>query len=560
MYRNLFVTGCAFGVCLLAATSTSHGDWTRFRGPNGSGLSPDTKPVPVVWSPGENLKWKTALPGPGVSSPIIVGDRVYVTCYSGYGLDRSDPGDQKNLKRHLVCIRRSDGKMLWSKTVDPVLPEDPFSGAGVPAPGYASSTPVSDGKNVFVFFGKTGALAFDPDGKQLWHTKLGTESDPRKYGSASSPILYKNLLIVPATCESEALIALDKKTGKEVWRQEATGFSSSWSTPILVKVSDDRTDLVLGVAREIWGINPETGKLRWYCEGAKGGAFYSSVVARDGVVYAVEGRSGGSLAVRAGGKGDVTKTHVLWTGDETNSFGSPILHGDRVYVVAGGIAKILDSKTGKKVHQARLEGSGRRGGFGDYPSPIIVDAKLYVARASGDLHVLRTGDQLEQLALNRVTDDDETFGGTPAVSDGELFLRSNKHLYCVAAVGKDPSYTPPKKPKVAEADTEEGHGGGRAGGGRRGRGGFDPEAMFKQFDANGDGKLVEEEFPERMRANVKQIDTDKDGFISLEEFRSGRRQLFGRGGRGGRGPGRRGSGGDDRDGKPDRPQRPELDQ
>jgi len=532
----------------------------RFRGPNGSGLSPDTKPVPVVWSPGENLKWKTVLPGPGVSSPIIVGDRVYVTCYSGYGLDRSNPGDQKNLKRHLVCVRRADGKVLWDKTVDPVLPEDPFAGPGVPAHGYASSTPVSDGRNVFVFFGKTGALAFDSDGKQLWHTKVGKESDPRKYGSASSPILYKNLLIVPATCESEALVALDKKTGKEVWRQEATGFGSSWSTPVLVKVSDDRTDLVLGVAGEIWGINPETGKLRWYCEGAKGSAFYSSVVAHDGVVYVVEGRSGGSLAVRAGGKGDVTKTHVLWTGGETNSFGSPILHDGRVFVVANGIAKILEAKTGKKVHQARLEGAGGggRGGSGDYPSPIIVNGKLYIVRASGDMHVLRAGDQLEQIAANRVTDDDETFGATPAVSDGELFLRSNKHLYCVAAVGKDPNYKPPNKPKVEDAEAQEGRGGGRAGGGRRGRGRFDPAEMFKQWDANGDGKLVEDEFPEQMRANVKQIDTDKDGFITLEEFQSGRRQLFSRRS-GGRGQGRRG-GGNDRDGKPDRPQRPELDQ
>ena len=170
------------------------------------------------------------------------------------------------------------------------------------------------------------------------------------------------------------------------------------------------------------------------------------------------------------------------------------------------------------------------------------------------MRVLKAGDQLEQLSANRVTDDDEMFAATPAVSDGQLFLRSSKHLYCVAAVGKDPNYKPVVREKVAEADPAAGHGGGRAGGGRRGRGG-DPAAMFERMDANGDGKLVEDEFPERMRANVKQIDTDKDGAITLEEFQNGRRQLFSR-----RGQGRRGPGGNDREGRPDRPQRPEFDQ
>ncbi|MCH8244113.1 MAG: PQQ-binding-like beta-propeller repeat protein [Planctomycetes bacterium] len=211
-------------VFLLYNTPHTHADWTRFRGPNGSGISPDKQSTPVRWSESANLKWKTQLPGPGVSSPIIVGDRVYVTCYSGYGLDRQNPGDLKNLKRHLVCIDRQNGEILWNTKVDAVLPEDPYEGIGVTAHGYASSTPVSDGNHVYVFFGKTGALAFDKAGKKLWQTSVGKESDPRRWGSGASPILYQDLLIVPAACESEALVALDKKTGKEVWRQEATGF------------------------------------------------------------------------------------------------------------------------------------------------------------------------------------------------------------------------------------------------------------------------------------------------------------------------------------------------
>ncbi|MCH7871933.1 MAG: PQQ-binding-like beta-propeller repeat protein, partial [Planctomycetes bacterium] len=190
----------------LVSVSLADADWSRFRGPNGSGISTESAAIPLRWSPTANLKWKIELPGPGVSCPIVAGDRIYVTCYSGYGLDRSNPGDLKDLKRHLLCIDRESGKTLWTKTVDALLPEDPFSGAGVPSHGYASNTPVADDEGVFVFFGKTGAIAFDRDGKQRWQTNLGKESDPSKWGSAASPILYKNLLIVPATAESEALV------------------------------------------------------------------------------------------------------------------------------------------------------------------------------------------------------------------------------------------------------------------------------------------------------------------------------------------------------------------
>ncbi|MCH7995365.1 MAG: PQQ-binding-like beta-propeller repeat protein, partial [Planctomycetes bacterium] len=425
-------------VFLLYSAPHTHADWTRFRGPNGSGISPDKKSTPVRWSGSANLKWKTQLPGPGVSSPIIVGDRVYVTCYSGYGLDRQNPGDLKNLKRHLVCIDRQNGEILWNTKVDAVLPEDPYEGIGVTAHGYASSTPVSDGKNVYVFFGKTGALAFDKSGKKLWQTNVGKESDPRRWGSAASPILYQDLLIVPAACESEALVALDKKTGKEVWRQEATGFSSSWGTPILVEVNENRTDLVIGVTQEIWGLNPETGKLRWYSEGAKSGSFCSSAVSDGDVVYAIEGRSGVSMAVRAGGKGDVTESHVLWKGRDSSRFGSPIVDHGRIYSFAGGVATVIDAKTGERITQTRLEGGrGESGGMGgDYASPILADGKLYYVRKSGDLFVLRADEKLKQLALNRLTDEKEEFSSTPAVSDGDLFIRSDKHLYCVSALGQ----------------------------------------------------------------------------------------------------------------------------
>ncbi|MCO6456624.1 MAG: PQQ-binding-like beta-propeller repeat protein [Pirellulaceae bacterium] len=438
-------------ILLLACATAQAEDWPRFRGPNGTGISGDDTPTPTSWSPTENLKWKTPLPGPGVSSPIVVGQRVFVTCYSGYGTDRRNPGNIEDLKRHLVCLDAESGKQLWEQTIAAAQPEDPYTGAGVPAHGYASHTPVSDGERVYVFFGKSGVLAFDLEGKQLWQKSVGTESDPRRWGSSSSPILYKDFVIVTASAESQALVALHKETGEEAWRQEATGLDNVWGTPALVEVDADRTDLVLGVPGEIWGFNPENGKLRWYCEAMQSDMFQSSVVIDGGVAYAIEGRNGGSIAVRVGGQNDVTDSHRVWMGRDAARYCSPVIHEGRLYYFANGIANCLDAKTGEQVFQSRLSGAGGaggagppaggpgggfqggRGGFGggDYSSPVLAGGKLYYINNSGATFVIKAGDTFEQLAVNRLTEDRETFGGTPAVSHGKLFIRSDKHLYCV---------------------------------------------------------------------------------------------------------------------------------
>lgn len=428
-------------VLLAIATSTTlvfGGDWTRFRGPNGSGVSTDKQPTPVEWSAEKNLKWKVELPGAGVSCPIVVGDKIFVTCYSGYGVERR-AGDQKDLMRHLVCIDRKTSKIDWKKDIAPYLPEDAYSGMGVPEHGYASHTPVSDGKNVYCFFGKTGAMAFDMQGKELWKTSLGTRSDRRRWGSAASPILYKDLLIVNASAEAEAMVALDTKTGEEKWRAEAGGFADCWGTPLLVKVNDERTDLVLGVAYEYWGFDPNTGKLKWYADAIPSDSMNSSLVAYKDTVIGIEGRSGGSAAIRVGGKDNVSDTHEVWKGRHANRFSTPIVFGDRVYFFSRGIANCLNAKTGDEIYQERMEGGGgsssrggRFGGSSDYASPVIADGKIYYMKRNGDMFVFAVGDKFKQLATNRVTDANEDFSASPAISNGELFIRSNKHLYCVA--------------------------------------------------------------------------------------------------------------------------------
>ncbi len=253
--RTLIRLSAAIGLILVASVNAS--DWPRFRGPNGSGISPDEQPAPVKWSETENLKWKLDLPGPGSSSPIVVGERVFVTCWTGYATQRGNPGEQQDLRRHLICVDRQTGKVLWDQAVEPVLPEDPYSGMFTQH-GYASHTPVADGQRVYAYFGKTGVVAFDLDGKRLWQKSLGTESGAQGWGSASSPIVYNNLVIATASAESEALVALNKDTGEEVWRKEAAGFSGTWGTPVLVDCGGGRTDLVLAVPFELWGFDPAT--------------------------------------------------------------------------------------------------------------------------------------------------------------------------------------------------------------------------------------------------------------------------------------------------------------
>lgn len=440
------------------AASLDAADWSRFRGPNGSGVSTDTKPIPTEWSEEKNLKWKATLPGPGSSCPIVVGDRIFLTSWTGYA-DGNGEGSLEKLERHLICLDRETGKEVWRKSVPAKLPEDSFRGMFAEN-GYATHTPVSDGEIVVVFFGKSGVHAFDMDGEKLWEAGVGTERDQRGWGSASSPIIHKDIVIVTASVENHAVVGLDRKTGREVWKQEAEGFGSTWGTPVLVDV-DDHTELVIGVPYEFWGLNPDDGKLLWYCEAINTNSMCSSVVAHEGIVYGIESGPGGGgvVAVKAGGKGDVSKTHVLWSGSDRSRVSSPLIHDGRLYFVNSGVVGCLDAKTGRRIYQGRLSGGspaaeggrdegngggGRPGGFGggrsrgggygggqDYSSAVIADGKLFYARRSGDVFVVKLGDEFEQLAINRFESSAGDFNAAPAVSDGQLFIRSSKTLYCV---------------------------------------------------------------------------------------------------------------------------------
>ena len=407
--------------------------WSRFRGPNGTGVS-DDKNIPIEWSDTKNLLWKTALPGAGSSSPVLTDNHVFLTTYSGYGEDKNNVGSMAQLKRSLVCIQRTDGKIAWTRDVEAVQPEDAYQGMGVPEHGYATNSPVTDGQTVFAFLGKSGVLAFDLEGNQLWKVSVGTESGNRGWGTAASLMLYKDLLIVNAAEESHAIIALDKATGKEIWKSEASTLSLSYGTPAIVNVNEARDDLVIAVPGELWGLNPKSGKLVWFAQTTMTDNLSPSVIADGKVVYAFGGyRSSGSLALEVGGKGDVTQSNVLWTSRISSYVATPALHAGRLHWIDDkGMYFCADAKTGELVHRARTPGisSGDRP---VYASPIVIDGKIYAQTRTSGLYVIEPSNELKILAQNKFASDESLFNATPAVDNGQLFLRSYKYLYCVGA-------------------------------------------------------------------------------------------------------------------------------
>lgn len=437
-------------------------DWLRFRGDNGTGISVDAD-APLAWSGTQNLNWKAKLPGPGFSSPIVVENKVFVTSYSGYGLSRDEPGEIENLVRHLICLGRKTGEILWSADVPADLPEDPFSGPGVPTHGYASHTPTSDGKHVYAFFGKSGVFAFDMDGEKIWHTKVGEGSDPRAWGSAASLVLHEDRLIVNASAESSAIIALDKTSGKEVWRAEAEGLQQTWSTPVIV-ADDSGTQLVIASPAEVWGLNAESGKLKWYAAGSEASGMATSLIADGGVVYCVGGMMGGrSFAVKTGGKDDVSASQTLWTGRGLSQFGTGVLHQGHIFGASEtGIAYCINAENGDVAYQARLDTGeaaageassggqgrgqtrrqggqrgGRRGGGGmgnrSYGSAVLVNGHVLFTNHGGTTYVFAANpEKFELIHKNSLGAESDGFNATPAVSDGAIFIRSNKHLYCIS--------------------------------------------------------------------------------------------------------------------------------
>ena len=427
---RLAFTVFLFQACLLLliASPSSAEDWRGFRGSDGSGISRGNASLPVSWSSTDNLSWSIQLPGPGSSSPIIIGERVLLTCYSGYD---NTQGDITSLKRQLICLDRNSGTIQWQSAVTPSGSEDLFEGF-ITEHGYASSTPVSDGEIVVSFFGKAGVFAHDLQGKQLWHADVGQQSGTRRWGSSGSPVISGNVVIINASDESLSIRGLDKTTGKEIWKAEAQGLENTFCTPLLLSV-DGHNELVVPVPGEIWGLNPATGKLLWYATTELDGNVCPSPVFQGKMIFAMGGRQGSTVALRAGGRDDVTNSHLAWSSQASSYVPSPVVHEGHLYWVSDrGIAHCLKVDSGEIVYQERLVSEGGFGGGRPfYASIVLADNKLYVVSRVAGVFVLAAGPKFKQLGQNQLDNDESQFNASPAISRGQIFLRSDTRLYCI---------------------------------------------------------------------------------------------------------------------------------
>jgi outer membrane protein assembly factor BamB len=409
----------------LPVSVISHGGdaakyWPFWRGPSMQGLV-EGKGYPSTWSDTENVLWRAQVPGRGHSSPIVWADRIFLTTAAPDGSSRS-----------VLCYRRSDGTLLWERAV----PEAPAERL-YPKNSYASSSPATDGKLVYVYFGNAGVVAVDYSGKIAWHTKLGPVS--LYHGPGGSPVLYKDRLILVqeqrlmdrnATTEPGFMVALDTKTGRELWRQTRTS-QPGWGTPLAIRAGD-RDEIIVSSSRRIEAVDPATGTVLWYSTGNTFEVIPMPVVGH-GLVYCSSGRAGPTFAVRPGGAGDVTASHVVWSTPKGSSFvPSPLLLGDYLYTVndMASIVTCHHAKTGELVGQLRL-GEAKREGFS--ASPVAVEEKIYFTNDDGETFVLNPAPDFKLLHVNRLG---EQTLASPALVDGRWYIRTVGHLVAIGGKGK----------------------------------------------------------------------------------------------------------------------------
>ena len=409
-------------VCLLLLTvSQTHADdWPQFRGPQGNGTA-DTANPPIRWSDSENILWKTKLPGRGASSPIVLGDRIFVTAFSGFGMSVEDPGDKNDLRLHVLCFDRSNGELVWDRSIAASPQSQSFS-KRVADHGYATSTPATDGEAVYAYFGVSGLVAFDYEGNQLWHVETGTKT--AGFGSASSPVVFEDLVIVNASIESETMFAFDRKTGDEVWT--AGPITKAWTSPCLVSVPKGSAELILNQKNQILGFDPRTGEKLWWCDGIEDYVVPVPIV-HDGIVYCLGGRSNRAIAVKPGGRGNVTDSHKLWEVPIGANVTSPVFHDGYLHWASDkAVQCCLDARDGAEVFRKRLPTRARI-----YASIIRAGDQFYVTTRDKGVVVLKAGPEYKELAVNVIESDNNVLNASPAVSGNNLLLRTDAYLYCI---------------------------------------------------------------------------------------------------------------------------------
>lgn len=420
--RRLSVLFC----CTAFLLPTLGADWPQFRGPNGNAGTDDAM-TPIKWSDSENIAWKQPLPGRGASSPVVSGHRIFLTAFTGFGMDEQEPGDKTDLRLHTICLDRNTGEIVWDQAIE-ASPDTQDFNRRVADHGYASSTPVTDGNAVYSFFGVSGVVAYDCEGALLWQANVGTKS--AGFGSAASPVLFENLLIVNASIESGTLFAFDKRTGTEVWRVE--GINRAWTTPCIAEAPGGEYELVINHKDTIRAINPHTGEQLWECVGIDD-YVVPAPISHEGVVYCLGGRKNRCIAVKLGGRGDVTETHKLWEVNIGANVTSPVYYDGHLYWASDkGIANCLDTKTGKDLYRERLPSRGRI-----YASIVRGGDKLYVTTRDAGILVLRARPKYEELAVNVIDTGQDLINASPAINRNQLLLRTDSFLYCIGTQGAE---------------------------------------------------------------------------------------------------------------------------
>ena len=407
MIRNLIVF-----VAVMQCAFAQGENWSGWRGPNRNAVSSE-KNIPTRWSEEEGIRWRSSLPGAGISSPVIWDDRIFLTS--------SDGAQQDDL--HVICLSRRDGSKLWHQRLWGTSPTRYHATKS----SMASPTPVTDGKHVFAFFGTGDLFCLDLDGKLVWHRSLASEYGrfENRFSATSSPVLYDDTVIVQ--CDHYGLsyaVAVDKSTGADRWKIDRPDEWLSWSSPRIVPVADTgKYELLLCGSLKIDGINPKTGSKLWTVGGMQQECIPTPVLGH-GLIYAVSGPGGKSMAIRPGGRGNVSDTHIVWENPRGVPFvPSAILVGELYYLVDDdGIATCLDAHNGKRVWQKRLPGRFTA-------SPIATPEHIYFCNEAGETIVIRANHrEYEQVSRNRLN---TPIFASPAISQGSLFIRTSGELVCI---------------------------------------------------------------------------------------------------------------------------------
>jgi outer membrane protein assembly factor BamB len=434
------------GLLVLLASAPMAANWPQWRGPSGLGVSTESG-LPVTWSAGENLAWSVALAGSGSSSPIVWNNRVFVT--SQVGVARRRDGSHPTLARDDAALvareraiggqrgnptgaagpielvvesfNRADGRRLWEHRLQA---EGPFPELHEKH-NLATPTPVTDGRYLYVWFGTGQIAALDSSGARVWMRHLGKEYSPFdvSWGHGSSPVLYKDLVILLCDHQSASyLLALDARTGAQRWKADRGAGRVSFSTPLLVPGAAG-DELVVNSSERIDAYDPATGRLLWYADAPRQTPVPSAVF-HDGVIYMTRGyRNSPYLAIRPGGRGDVSASHVLWRAPGGGSYVSSLLYYDGLLYLTNdvGVLTCADATTGARVWQARLDGVF-------FASPVGADGKVYFVSETGETIVVRAGRTPEILARN---DLGERLVASPAIAGGRIFLRSDARLFAI---------------------------------------------------------------------------------------------------------------------------------